>query len=377
MSGTLRLGFACHWDPNAESTWSYTPWNLRNALRERADVVDVGLRLPTPARAVMKALYTRRDRGRWVTTWKHSRVNDVVCQRLIARGVAGAHCDAVLEIQDLAIPPAPFFVLQDLTYDILLRLAGERDGSVPHFPGLRPDAIRRRRDRQLEVYDRAAGILIMSRWAASTLTEWSGVAASKVHVVYPGRTAAGPPAGGPEKHERPRRRLLLVGKDFHTKGGDVVVAALDRLRRSTHPEVTLTVAGPAAWPLPGPVPAGVTFLGRVPAAAVTELYRSHHLLVMPSRVEGFGIVFVEALAHGLPCVGRNAFAMPEIITPGRNGALVDDDDPEALAGAIAGVLEDDDLYERCARDAGAVAERFTWARSAGQVLAAIDGTLGR
>lgn len=378
MSGApLRLGFACNWDPRPERTWSYTPWHLRAALRGRVDVVDVGLRLPGAARLVLKAGFIRRRRGQWVTNWKHSRVNDVICQRLIDRGVAGAGCDAVLEIQDLAVPKAPFFVLQDLTYDILLRLASEGDGSVPHFPGLTADAIRRRRDRQLRVYEKAAGVIVMSAWAARTLSEWSGVPAEKVHVVYPGRTVTGAPPHAVNPRPAPRRRLLLVGKDFHTKGGDVVVGALERLRRSGGAEVTLTVAGPTSWPVAGAVPPGVTFLGRVPTATVTELYRTHDLLVMPSRVEGFGIVFVEALAHGLPCVGRNAFAMPELIRPGRNGALVGGDDPDELAAAIAGTLADDGIYATCASEAAEVGRRFTWERSAQRVVEVVEATLGR
>lgn len=336
----------------------------------------MGLQLPAPARMMVKAAFARRHDGAWVSNWKHSRLSDIVCQRLIDRGVARTGCDAVLEIQDLAIPSVPFFVLQDLTFDILLRVAGDYDNSVPHFPGLSRDAIRRRRDRQLQVYERSAGILVMSRWAASTLTDWSGVPAAKVHVVYPGRTAAGGVEPDLRADSPPRQRLLLIGKDFHTKGGDVVVAALDILRRHHDGGITLTVAGPATWPLPGPVPPGVTFLGRIPVDAVSRLYKTHDLLVMPSRMEGFGIVFVEALAHAVPCVGRRAFAMPEIIVPGENGDLVAGDDPEELAETVAGVLADDELYATCARQARDVATRFTWDASADQALAAMQTTLG-
>ncbi len=61
---------------------------------------------------------------------------------------------------------------------------------------------------------------------------------------------------------------------------------------------------------------------------------------MPSRFEAFGIAFIEALAHGVPVIGRSAFAMPEIIRPGKNGALVHTDDPAELASAIMAVLDD-------------------------------------
>ncbi len=281
----------------------------------------------------------------------------------------------VLEIGDLAAPQVPFFVYQDLTFDILLRVAAGENGRLPHFPGLTTDAIARRRDRQHRIYDKAAGVLVMSRWAASTLVDWSGLPPEKVHVVYPGRSVQSESHVERRGDASPRQRLLLVGKDFHTKGGDVVVAALGLLRRSHAADLTLTVAGPSSWPLPGPIPPGVNFIGRVPREAVANLYRTHDLLVMPSRLEGFGIVFVEALAHGLPCIGRNAFAMPEIIVPGEGGALVEGDDPDELAAAIVKVLSHDELYATCARRAPEVAARFTWARSAEAVLSAINSTM--
>ncbi|HLZ37944.1 MAG TPA: glycosyltransferase [Mycobacteriales bacterium] len=158
----------------------------------------------------------------------------------------------------------------------------------------------------------------------------------------------------------PRRRLLFVGRDFHTKAGDVVVAAFRLLRAEFDPRMTLTVAGPAAWPLPGPVPDGVRFLGPVPVRRVADLLDDADLFVMPSRFEGFGIAFAEALARGLPCIARDDFAMPELVVPGHNGALVRDDDPVALAYAIADVLQDEHVYARCAGSAAAVSAHFTW-----------------
>jgi glycosyltransferase involved in cell wall biosynthesis len=202
------------------------------------------------------------------------------------------------------------------------------------------------------------------------------LAPEKVRVVHPGATAAqhlSAPVLAAARERRlsgPRRRLLFVGKDFHAKAGDTVVAALGILRREYDPGITLTVVGPDTWPLAIGIPDGVEFLGRLPVSAVGELYDSHDLFVLPSRFEGFGISFVEALAHGVPCVGRRAFAMAEIVRPGENGDLVEDDDPAGLARRIAGLLGDSSLYERTAAGAGAVAEHYSWARAAGDVFAA-------
>jgi glycosyltransferase involved in cell wall biosynthesis len=92
-------------------------------------------------------------------------------------------------------------------------------------------------------------------------------------------------------------------------------------------------------------------------------------------MEGFGLVLVEALARGLPCVARDAFAMPEIITPGVSGALITGDDQNELAAAIAAALADDALYESCRQRAPEMAEYFSWERTALEVSDVITRAL--
>src|SRR4029450_4515274 len=116
----------------------------------------------------------------------------------------------------------------------------------------------------------------MSQWLARHLVEVSGVPAEKVHVVQPGMAIEpGPEAVLPR--DRDRTALLLVGRDFHVKSGDLVVRALGIIRRD-RPDVTLTVVGPRRWPMSGDPPVGVRFLGAMPAPAVAELYERHDLL---------------------------------------------------------------------------------------------------
>jgi len=204
-------------------------------------------------------------------------------------------------------------------------------------------------------------------------TPWDGV--FRDHPVRPtapmdplaGRTIQG--ARQLRDRPAPRRKLLFVGRQhtpyaFYRKGGDLVVAALSILRRAYDPQLTLTVVGLEDWPLSGPVPDGVTMVGPLPPGEVARLYDEHDLFVMPSRQEAFGIVFAEALSRGLPCVGRNAYGMPEIVTPGVSGALIDGEDAQALAMSIVAVLEDDKIYRLCAARAADIAAYFSWERTA-------------
>jgi glycosyltransferase involved in cell wall biosynthesis len=162
---------------------------------------------------------------------------------------------------------------------------------------------------------------------------------------------------------------LFVGKDFTRKAGDQVVAALAILRAEVDPLITLTVLGPDEWPLPGPPPPGVRFLGRLAIDQVAAVYDEHDVFVMPSRFEAFGIALAEALVRGLPCVARHAFAMPEIIRPGDNGELIHGDDPTELAGALARVLADQAMFRRVAEQATDTLRHYCWPRAAQDILA--------
>lgn len=386
-----RIGFACHWEANQERTWSGSAWNLRKALRLVADTTDIGVQVPEFSRAALKALHTRYHGGRLTTTWVYSSLTDAYMRRALStelnRNPAARHCDSVLMIDDLATLPVPFFTYYDSSWDLLIS-AVESPDVLAALRAITPSIVSRRRDRQIAVYEQAAGVIAFSRWHARSLVEQSGVSPQKVHVVPP--AIVGHLDGssvnefGERQLRRPlvkreglRRRLLFVGRqhqsyDFYRKGGDLVVAALEILRRDYDPQITLTIVGLRNWPLPGTPPDGVRMLGILPPDRVAELYDSHDLFVMPSRLEPFGLVFAEALARGLPCVARNACAMPEIVTPGISGALISSDDEYELAAAIAATLADDALYESCRMRAAALAAHFSWERTAEDITQVIS-----
>ena len=74
--------------------------------------------------------------------------------------------------------------------------------------------------------------------------------------------------------------------------------------------------------------------GPVRDQALAELYRQHHLLVLPSAYESYGIAYVEAQQFGLPAIGTTAGAAGEIIGHGENGYLIAPEDQHALAGHL-------------------------------------------
>jgi glycosyltransferase involved in cell wall biosynthesis len=358
----MRIGFACLWDKNAPATWSGTPWQMRASLRAHAEVVDIGVKVPLPMRRVLQTAHLHYRNGQLISLWEQGSLTDRYCRLHLDRSIKRLRPDVVLQMQDLAPVDVPFFLYQDLSFDILLRL---KDSGVDVFRILTDDELKRRRERQLKVYERAAGVIAMSRWLGESLIKDTGLPPEKVHVVHPG-LIAGASGTRPDRLSRPRTRLLFIGRTFRQKGGNLVLQAFERLRGAG---VTLTIAGP---PSIGPVPDGVNFLGALPVGEIAKLYDEHDLFVLPSRMEGFGIVFVEALSRGLPLIARNDFAMPEIVQAPRYGRVIDYDDPDHLAGTINDALNDDELFRRCRDEADSVAEYYSWNRAAEQAVAAMS-----
>ena len=99
----------------------------------------------------------------------------------------------------------------------------------------------------------------------------------------------------------------------------------------------------------------VRFLGAVDDATVKRLYASSDVFALPSVQEGFGLVYAEAMAHGLPCVVAAGTAAREVVDVGVTGLAVEPDSVEELADAIGALLTDRDQWCRMSR---AAADRF-------------------
>ena len=235
-----RVGFACHWDAARERTWSGSAWNVRAALGLTAEVVDIGVAVPPYSRAALKALHTRYYGGRLTTTWVYSRFTDRYMQRALHRQLGrglGRECEAAVVIDDLATLPVPFFTYYDSSWDLLLS-AVESTADLASLRAITPSMLMRRRDRQLAVYQEAAGVIAFSRWHARSLVEQSGVPPEKVHVALPAVKGQldDSPAGEREllrpvpQREGPRRRLLFVGRS----AGRTTSIARAAISRSAH-----------------------------------------------------------------------------------------------------------------------------------------------
>jgi glycosyltransferase involved in cell wall biosynthesis len=144
-------------------------------------------------------------------------------------------------------------------------------------------------------------------------------------------------------------RLLMVArldKSERYKGAEMVFEAVARLRKKGIP-VHFNLVGQGndfsrlkQYAADLGCKEHVTFWGTLNAADLRAAYLDADIFVMPSKKEGFGIVFLEAMKHGVPCIGGRHGGTPEVIRDRVTGFLVDYGDVDALSHTILDLIED-------------------------------------
>jgi len=136
-------------------------------------------------------------------------------------------------------------------------------------------------------------------------------------------------------------RFTFVSTDFEAKGGPVVLAAFRQLR-AKHPGAELTIVGA---PPSAPAEPGVEHVGYLRKEVAEEHRRFREILatslavVHPTRSDIAPLLLVEAGLFGCPAVASRAFAIPELVTDGETGLLLDaPPDPDRVAAAMQWLL---------------------------------------
>ncbi|MCA9994200.1 MAG: glycosyltransferase family 4 protein [Anaerolineales bacterium] len=189
-------------------------------------------------------------------------------------------------------------------------------------------------------------------------------------------------AARPERQKPPRMNLLTVARTTlaeRYKGHDYVIRAM-AIMRTRFPQLVYHIVGDGDWQ---PdlrkladelgVSENVVFHGRVSDEALLQHYIDATVFVMPSQCEGFGFVFIEAMAHGTPAIGGNLDATPEVIMDGVTGCLVDPTSVNAIATAISYLLENPAQCEQMGINGQQhVQEKFSFDRFQQNLLKIID-----
>ncbi len=284
-----------------------------------------------------------------------------------------------------AIPDEGLVLVDGLAYGVLPELA-EAEGqrlrlvALVHHPlaletGLSPERAATLHDAEVRALAQARLILVTSRFTATLLAGW-GVPPSRLQVVAPGTDPA-PIAQGSGTGTL---RLLCVASLTPRKGHDLLLRALAGLRaESWHLDCVGSMDRNPAWAaglirlrdelrLAG----RVSFPGALGEEELEDRYGGADLFVLPSRFEGYGMVFAEALARGLPILATRAGASGETVLP-EAGLLVPADDPVALGQALRRLMVDPALRVRLAKGARAAGLCLpTWQDAASAFATALE-----
>lgn len=240
------------------------------------------------------------------------------------------------------------------------------------------------------IYRDARLTVAISRYSRQRLEQFAGPG-PRVATIHPGAPGAALVAVSAQRAVRARFDLddgplvFALGRFIPRKGHATLVKAFARVL-DRHPRAHLVMAGR------GPTRAAcmekaralgieghVHCPGYLDDGTVAALYAACDLFALPTgedaggQVEGFGLVFSEAHAHGKPVVAGRAGGTPDAVLHERTGLLVPPEDSDALAAAICRLLEDPALAARLgAAGKARVAEELNWTTFAERLMAAVE-----
>lgn len=233
-----------------------------------------------------------------------------------------------------------------------------------------------------ELLATAPVLITTSAWTRDLLVADYAVDPRRIRVATPGVDRASHVSGSAAGD-----RLLCVAALTATKGQDVLLAALARLRDLDW-RCTL-VGSPDRDPVlvdelrkraaDGGVADRVRFAGELVGSELEAAYAAADLLVLPSFSETYGLVVTEALARGLPVVASRIGGVPEAMGElpdgSHPGMLVRPGSPVPLARALRRWLEDDRLRRTLRRRARArLPDLLPWSRTTADVVRALEVT---
>lgn len=187
----------------------------------------------------------------------------------------------------------------------------------------------------------------------------------------------------PETRALPRPFLLCVCRHVRKKGVDTLLHAFALVLPDV-PELSLVLVGSGplleehkALARKLRIDHQVAFMGEITHAEVSPFFDACALFVLPSRAEPFGIVLLEAACYVKAIVGTRVGGVPEIITNGVNGVLVESDDPAGMAAQILTLLRNPELAGQLGRQAyQTLMTRFLWKQRILDYIAIYEGRPG-
>jgi glycosyltransferase involved in cell wall biosynthesis len=209
--------------------------------------------------------------------------------------------------------------------------------------------------------------IVASSFTGQTLVE-NGVPKDRIHLVplgvELGRYSDRPKEIGPF-------RVVFVGQMVQRKGLEYLLKAWKRLRLP-NAELVLAGRGRVDRRLLAEFASEFKYVGELSNAELRELYITSDLFCMPSLVEGYGLVYLEALACGLPVIATRNTGAADMVQDGREGFIVPIQDVEALAEKLEWAYRNRAALTEMRTAARSLAEQYSWLRFRRELIGVIE-----
>lgn len=348
----LRAAFVTLYDARDVNMMSGTGYNISQSfMRHGLELNFIG----PLERQIHPANIARHAYNRFVLRKNDHPQRDPGFLRFYARQVeaqlSGMDVDVVFGSGGLPVSylesELPLVIWTDCTFANLLDYYGK-------YSNLSARTIRDGHAADHNLYQRVEKAIFASRWAADSAINDYGLDPSRAAIVSRGANVPGVSSTAEADALIAARRsdrcvLLLIGVDWSRKGGDIALEAAHALNERGIP-TELRVMGVEPQ-VDGPTPDFVTPLGRISKSTpegmrrFTEELEAAHFLIVPTRAEAYGIVYLEASAYAVPSLATRTGGVPSALQDGINGLLFGlDERGERYADAIESLYNDHDRY---------------------------------
>jgi glycosyltransferase involved in cell wall biosynthesis len=184
------------------------------------------------------------------------------------------------------------------------------------------------------LYTNAAKIFVMSSNVRNSLINQYHIDQNKIKVVYTGGNINSVSPDSDLK-DYSLKNILFIGGNWSRKGGQILLQAFRKVRE-IHKDATLTIV---SWRAPQISEPGVSVYGKVSLDEIGNLFNTASIFCMPSYIEPFGIVFIEAMMNKLPIIATKINAIPDFVIDNENGFLVQPGNVEQLEIALMKLLD--------------------------------------
>lgn len=368
----MKINYFCLWETNKSRTWSGTTFSLFKALSKKVNIVDKGFKI-TKIEKLITYIFSISISDNKITF--NNRLNYFSYLFPYLRIQKNNILDKTIQIQvgDLAKVPTNYYIYQDLSYDALLYIKKNdlESFKFSNYQNIGQRCLEKRSVIQKNNYLHSKGIFTMSKWLAENIVNITGIEKDKVHHVGGGINVD---VSKIKENKKTNNKILFIGRDFERKGGYLVCEAFKILKNKYKKDAELFIVGPSNNPVKEEIE-GMKFIGEISPDEICEYFNICDIFCMPSYFEAYGIVFIESLVFGLPCIGRNKFAMKEFIQDGQNGYLINDDNPELLARKMLDLLSNETIKKYVIDNKKYYLHKYSWNTVAERIVKIIDNDI--